>query len=106
MNSVKLIGTLVEKPKLFTSKDNIPYTRFLLSVERPAEARRLKPNAQKYDYLPCIAWNDRALFVCGKCEKGDALCVIGRMQCHIHMEKGKSKRYDVEVFVEKVTHSS
>lgn len=106
LNSVILVGRLVETPTLKTYNDSV-YTIVTLAVNR--SFRSLSGEIET-DFIKCIAWEAIGKSACDYCRKGDIIAVRGRLQVKtkdmtITAESGeviKKKITSLEVLAERV----
>lgn len=75
-NNVVLIGRLTDKPELRTLDDGTKVCNVLLAVTRP-----FKNTLGEYDtdFIPVSLWHASALNSNLYCEKGDLVCIKGRL---------------------------
>lgn len=100
-NEVVLEGYFCRKPKFRKTPHRIKITDILLAVNRPFG---------KTDYLPCIAWDELAVFS-SKIEMVDRVRIVGRIQSRQYFKrnspnsnKGKNlTAYEVSIYrIEKI----
>ncbi len=98
LNNVILIGRLVEKPILKNLDDGLKVSNFVLAVTRP-----FKNQAGEYetDFIPASLWYANASNVYQYCDKGDAICVKGRLTHKIQEIDGKNYSF-LEMIGEKL----
>ena len=78
INNSVLMGRLVRDPELRYTKDGTPVCSFKLAV-----ARRGSGSAEKTDFIPCVAWREKAEFVNQWFSKGTLAIVIGQLTTRI-----------------------
>lgn len=78
-NIIHLQGTLQCKPIFRTTPKKREITELVIAVER---------NSGKYDYIPCIAWNENAA-TAAKFKVNNEIQVSGRIQSRIYTQNGK-----------------
>ena len=100
MNKVNLIGRLTFEPELKYNKDNIPYTRFNLAVNRNFTNANGEREA---DFISCIAWRKTAELINQHFNKGSEIGVSGRIQTGSFEAQDGTKRYTTDIIVEEIT---
>ncbi len=93
MNSVELVGKLVEKSTI-TGENERKLTTMTLAIQRSWKNIN---GTYETDLIPCIVWNDVSSNACDFIRKGDIVGVKGRLQ--INNNK-------IEVIAEKITFLS
>lgn len=75
-NNVVLIGRLTDKPVLKTFEDGLKVCNVTLAVMRP-----FKNSVGEYDtdFIPVSLWYTYAINTYQYCDKGDTVCVKGRL---------------------------
>ncbi len=99
MNKVILIGNLARDPELRTTQGGVPMCRFTIACNRRV------PNAQgvrEADFIPVVAWRERAEFVSRYFTKGRKIAVEGQIQVRSYEAPDGSKRYSTEVLADNV----
>ena len=77
LNSVILIGRLVETPTLRVYDNELSVTTITLAVGR---AFKNHDGEIETDYIRCVFWDVYAKNVTEYCKKGDCVAVRGRLQ--------------------------
>lgn len=75
INSVLLVGRIVETPNLKNYEDG-SYAVIRLAVNRPF---RNSEGDYDTDFIRCVVWNAMATSTCDYCRKGDIVGVRGRL---------------------------
>ena len=75
-NNVIIIGRLTEKPSLKTIDETIKVCNVTLAVGRPFKHQE---GQYDVDFIPVSLWYSAAINTAQYCEKGDAICVKGRL---------------------------
>lgn len=99
MNKVILIGNLARDPELRTTQGGIAMCRFTVACNRRT------PNAQgvrEADFIPVVAWRERAEFVSRYFTKGRKIAVEGQIQVRSYDGPDGQKRYSTEVVADNV----
>lgn len=96
-NNVILIGRLTEKPELKKIDDTIKVSNVTLAVMRP-----FKNSIGEYDtdFIPVSLWYGAAVNTCQFCDKGDAICVKGRLVQKVQEINGVNY-YSIEMIGER-----
>ena len=94
MNKVVLLGRLTAKPELRYTQQNTAFTRFTVAVNRTFTNADGKRDA---DFINVIAWRKQAETICKFFDKGNQICLEGRLQTGSYDDKDGNKRYTVDV---------
>ena len=86
MNSVTLVGRLVQDPEVKTSSDGTCRTLITVAV--------------------CVLWNGIASATKDYCHKGDVVGIKGKLQTRTYETDDNEKKHLTEVIVDKVTFIS
>lgn len=76
LNSVTLIGRLVETPTVKILDDGIKVCNITLAVIRPFKNQN---GEYTTDFIPISLWYGTAQLAQDYCDKGDTICVKGRL---------------------------
>ena len=93
MNFVSLAGRLTRDPEIRYTKTKKAVASFTLAVDDGKG-----DNGRKAQFLPCVAWEDKAEFLDQYFKKGDGVMITGKLQARSYEQDGK-KRTAVEVIV-------
>lgn len=80
LNTVVLIGRLVETPILKVYDNDLAVTTITLAVHRPFRNHEGEIDT---DYIRCVFWDITARNVSEYCLKGDMIAVRGRIQSRL-----------------------
>lgn len=94
MNKVVLLGRLTAKPELRYTAQNTAYTRFTVAVNRSFSSADGKREA---DFINVVAWRKQAETISKYFDKGNQICLEGRLQTGSYDDKDGNKRYTVDV---------
>ena len=97
LNRVCIMGRFTADPELKQTTCGT-VTNFSLAVERDFKT---KDGEKIADFIPCVAWNGTADFVCKYFQKGSMAAVSGYLQSNRY-EKDGEKRMAWNVHVDKV----
>ena len=96
LNNVSIVGRLVRDPSL-GGTDNARIARFTLAVDRDYVGTDGKRQA---DFIPCIAWRQKAEFANKHLTKGQLVGVVGRVVTSNYTAKDGTGRTSVEISVD------
>lgn len=99
LNKIVLGGRLTARPELKQSQTGISVAQFNVAVAR----RQAKDKRRETDYIPCVAWRERAEFLCRYFDKGSSICVIGTLQIRQWTDASGQKRSTAEVVADEIT---
>lgn len=99
MNNVSLVGRITAKPELRYTNTNIPYTRFILAVNRNHTD---KDGNRQADFISAMAWRRQAENMCNYLEKGSLIAVNGSIQTGKYTDKNQKTVYTTEVIADTV----
>lgn len=90
MNQVILIGRLTGDPEIRHTQSNTAVTTFTVAADRRGEGA---------DFIPCVAWRERAEFIAKYFTKGQKIALTGELQSRSYTDKNGQKRTVYEVNV-------
>lgn len=101
LNSVSFLGRLITEPVLLSAGEGTK-TFFVVAVDRDY---RKADGDRETDFLPCVAWNERAKYIIDHYSKGDTIAISGRVQSHKYTngETG-AERTQIEIYVMSTYH--
>ena len=97
-NKVILGGRLTAQPELKTTPSGTTVTSFSIAVNR----KRAKEGEQQSDFINCVAWKERAEFICKYFGKGSSISIVGELQTRQWKDNNGQNRYATEVLVSEV----
>lgn len=97
-NKVILGGRLTAQPELKTTPSGTTVTSFSIAVNR----RKAKDGEQQSDFITCVAWKERAEFICKYFSKGSSISIVGELQTRQWKDNNGNNRYATEVLVSEV----
>ncbi|MDO4962956.1 MAG: single-stranded DNA-binding protein [bacterium] len=100
MNKVLLLGRITAKPELRYTPQNTPYTRFSVAVNRSVRNATTNQWETKADFINVVAWNKNAENISKFFDKGNQICLEGRIQTGSFDDKDGNKRYTTDVVLE------
>ena len=92
MNTINIIGRLVQEPELRHTTAGTAVCSFTLAVKRP----RSKDDT---DFLDCVAWEQAAEYLCRYGSKGAQVAVSGVLTTRKWEDKNGNKRTAFEIVV-------
>ncbi len=90
------MGRLIKDPVLIINKSDKSQTSFKIAVPRDFKSTQ---NYQDTDFISCIAFGNRADFICNNFKKGELIIISGRLQIREYIE-GIKKNWFTEIFIE------
>lgn len=97
MNQVAFIGRICREIDLNQTQDGTSVLNNTLAVNRPYQTK----GNEDADFIPFVAWGNRAQLIDEYCKKGHLLGITGKMQSR-HYEKDNNKIYVLECIVENI----
>lgn len=98
MNNCTFIGRLTSDVEIRTSNSGTAVGRFKIAVDR---AFKDANGERQADFIPCIAFKKTAETISKYFAKGSKIAVIGAMQSGSYTAKDGTKRYTLDLIVEK-----
>lgn len=98
-NQATLGGRLTCDPELKQTSSGISVTSFSIAVNRRYSSQN---GEQTADFINCVAWRERAEFICKYFRKGSPICVSGSIQTRSWTDANGQKRYATEVIADEV----
>ncbi len=95
MNVAAITGYVVSDIELKNTNGGISVCSFTVAVKRP----NVKDQT---DYIDCVAWRERAEFICKYFQKGSKIEVNGHFETRIAAMKDNTKRKFTELYCENV----
>ena len=96
MNTINLVGRLVQDPELKTTQSGKSVCSFTLAVNRP----RVKDTT---DFINCVAWNQSAEYLTNYGRKGSLVAVNGVLTSRKYDDKDGNHRTAFEVVCDLVS---
>ena len=98
-NKAIIGGRLTSAPELKTTQSGTSVTSFTVAVNR----KKNKDGDQQSDFINCVAFRERAEFVCRFFGKGSSICVVGEIQTRKWQDNNGNNRTATELVVNEVT---
>lgn len=99
LNHIDIMGDLVADPELKSTSSGISVCSFRIACERDFSAAGSRKES---DFIDCVAWREKAEFVCKHFTKGMPIMVSGRLQMRKWEDRDGNKRISAEVQAESV----
>ena len=97
MNKVELVGRLTKDPEIKLTTNQTQFVNFTLAVDR----RFKDSNGERQaDFINCVAWKERAVFVQKYFKKGNRIGVCGSIQTRSYEGNDGNKVFLTEVVVD------
>ena len=93
LNHITLQGRMVRDPELKSTASGIKVVTIRIAVDRDYGA----DGERKVDFIDCVAWRQRAEFICRHFSKGDPILVDGRLERRNWEDRDGNKRTNAEV---------
>ena len=91
-------GRLTADPELKLTQSGLHYTRFRIAIDRP----KSKDGEATTDFLPIVAWREKADFVTNYFKKGSPIFVQCVAQSNSFEDKDGNKRTSIEFKADEV----
>ena len=98
MNRVVLMGRLTKDPVLNCTPSGVNVCSFTVACDR----RYQTGGERQADFISCVAWREKAEFLCKYFKKGMRIALDGRIQTRSYDDQNGNKRYVTEVVAEDV----
>jgi single-strand DNA-binding protein len=95
MNIICFIGRTTKDVEIKETASGKSVGRFSVAVPRKFKDANGEKQA---DFIPCVAWGQKAGFIAHHFKKGDMICITGELQSSTY-EKDGQKRTSLEVNV-------
>lgn len=100
LNKVILMGRLTAVPELKKTPGDISVCSFTVAVDRDFKN---DAGERQADFIPCVAWREKADFICKYFGKGAMVAVCGRLESRQYETKEGQKRTAYEVVCEQIS---
>ena len=98
LNDIKIQGRFVETPVLKTTTSGSFVTSFNFAVPRDYKD---KNGREITDFFTCVAWREKADFICKHFEKGAQAIISGSLETRKYKDKNDVTRVAHEIKVER-----
>lgn len=102
MNSVVLMGRLAKDPETRVSQSQVKTARYTLAVDRGGSRKTQgrDSNEPAADFIPCVAFRERAEFAEKYFRKGMRVLVAGKIRTGSYTNREGQKVHTTEIFVD------
>lgn len=84
MNKVILLGNIVNHLELIEKNENKKYIQFTIAVKRPFKK-------DETDFIRCVAFNDKAVFIHNHFSKGAKILIEGYLNINVYEKDGEKR---------------
>ena len=99
MNKVELVGRLTKDPEIRLTNNQTQFCGFTLAVDR----RFKDANGERQaDFINCVAWKERAVFIQKYFHKGNRIGICGSIQTRTYDDNDGKKVFVTEVLVDEI----
>ena len=98
LNSIVIIGRLTANPELRQTSSGLSVTSFTVAVDRAYSKEE-----KQADFIPVVAWREKADFVAKYFGKGSMIAVKGSLQTRNYEDKQGNKRTAFEILADQVS---
>ncbi len=100
LNSIIIMGRLTADPELRSTSSGLSVTSFNVAVDRGYVRAG---EERKADFIPVVAWREKADFVSKYFRKGSMIAVQGSLQSRSYEDKNGNKRVAYEVLADQIS---
>ncbi len=100
LNSIIIMGRLTADPELRSTSSGLSVTSFNVAVDRGYVRAG---EERKADFIPVVAWREKADFVSKYFRKGSMIAVQGSLQSRNYEDKNGNKRVAYEVIADQIS---
>lgn len=97
MNKAELVGRLTKDPEIRLTQNQTQFCGFTLAVDRRFKDANGERTA---DFINCIAWKERAVFIHKYFRKGNRIGICGSIQTRSYQDNGGNNVFVTEVLVD------
>lgn len=99
MNKVQLVGRLTKDPEIKLTTNQTQYCNFTVAVDRKFKE---KDGTRQADFIICVAWKERAVFIQKYFHKGNRIGVCGSIQTRTFEDQSGKTVFVTEVLVDEI----
>lgn len=96
LNKSFIAGRLSADPELKQTQGGTSVCSFSVAVNR---SYKEQDGTRKADFINCVAWREKAEFICKYFKKGSSIFVVGEIQTRSWEDNGQ-KRYATEIKID------
>ena len=100
LNSIIIMGRLTADPELRSTGSGLSVTSFTVAVDRGYVRAG---EERKADFIPVVAWREKADFVSKYFRKGSMIAVQGSLQSRSYEDKNGNKRVAYEIIADQIS---
>ncbi len=100
LNSIIIMGRLTADPELRSTSSGLSVTSFNVAVDRGYVRAG---EEKKTDFIPVVAWREKADFVTKYFRKGSMIAVQGSLQSRNYEDKNGNKRVAYEIVADQIS---
>lgn len=97
MNKVELVGRLTKDPEIKLTTNQTQYCNFTVAVDRKFKE---KDGTRQADFIICVAWKERAVFIQKYFHKGNRIGICGSIQTRTFEDQSGKTVFVTEVLVD------
>jgi single-strand DNA-binding protein len=97
MNKCCFVGWIANDVELKEGRGNVKYVRIRVAVRRSGP---VKEDQQRYDYIPCVAFNKTAEFISRYFKKGDYISLTTSYRTSKYVPQDGETKYSHDFWVE------
>jgi len=95
MNVICATGYIVSDLELKSTPSGVSVCSFAIAVRRP----HVKDQT---DFVDCVAWREKAEFLCKYFSKGSRIEISGHLEVHFYENQQKQKRKDTIIYCDEI----
>lgn len=100
LNKVILMGRLTHDVELKTTNGGLEICQFSIAVNRRSK------DGESADFIDCVTFGKRAVFLTKYFKKGSAIIVLGNINTEMFTDKNGNKRKSVKVIADEIQFGS
>jgi len=100
LNCCVFMGRLVHTPELKATPQGTKVCRFSIAVER---SRKDQNGERQTDFIDCVAWEEKGVFVSNYFTKGQMIAVQGQLQIREYQGRDGSRKKAHELIVDQAS---
>lgn len=101
LNKVVIMGRITHELEVKNTPSGVAVMSFNVAVDRS----RRKDEEQQTDFITCVAWREKAMFIQKHFGKGRLIIISGELRSRTYEDKNATKHYVTEVYVDNVFFS-
>ncbi len=101
LNKVVIMGRITHELEVKNTPSGVAVMSFNVAVDRS----RRKDEEQQTDFITCVAWREKAMFIQKHFGKGRLIIISGELRSRTYEDKNATKHYVTEVYVDNIFFS-